>query len=81
MAYSILNIRSLNLLVIKKNQQLHAWSAISRGCLVIDPVMANLRIRRIVTYKIIVHQLMAVTLLLASNVLDKLIKHLCFRFT
>ena len=29
----------LNLLLIKKNQQLHAWSAISRGCLAIDPVM------------------------------------------
>ena len=32
-AYSILNIRKLNLWLIKKNQQLHARSAICRGCL------------------------------------------------
>ena len=42
-----MHIRLLNLLQIKKNQQLHAWSAISRGCLAIDPVMENSWIRRI----------------------------------
>ena len=41
-----MNLKLLNSLPIKKNQQLHAWSAISRGCLVIDPVMANSWIRR-----------------------------------
>ena len=50
-ANSILNIRPLNVLLIKKNQQLHSWSAISRGCLVVDPVMANSWIRRIATVK------------------------------
>ena len=43
-----MNIRPFNVLLMKKNQQLHAWSAFSRGCLTIDPVMENSWIRRMV---------------------------------
>ena len=42
-----MNIRPLHLLLIKKNQQLHACAAIISGCLAMDPVMANSCIRRI----------------------------------